>query len=505
MTRVRTLALFLVTAVTVAAGSGSASAAGGVRAAASVPGAPAAAPAASGPPAAAAPPVAPPPAFASADGIHVASQTALDPRLLSLTVTTGALTGSADVRVLLPADYAAHPRRHYPVLYLLHGTSGGAADWTTMGAAEETTAGQPLIVVMPDIAQHDNGGGWCTNSYNGGAYGPPEWETFHIDQLIPWIDGNLRTIAARGGRAIAGLSQGGFCAMSYAARHPDLFSTALSLSGAPDIAYDAEAQALVTPIINATETGLDGVPPDSFFGPRATQEINWAAHDPATLAENLRGLGLVIYTGNGQPGPFDPLLPNLAADAIEGGVHQLSTLFHNRLDALGIPSTFDDYGPGTHSWPYWKRDLEWSSGAVMAAFAHPPPVARAITYTSADPVNSVFGWQVSMHRAVREFSTLREAGPNGFALDGSGSATVRTPARYARHARYRVTVRSAAGTTVQSVRTGRDRWLTIALPLGPSNTVQEYPADGPATSTTVYTTRVSIRRLRTSRHRHHRG
>ncbi|MGH2868613.1 MAG: alpha/beta hydrolase [Solirubrobacteraceae bacterium] len=392
MRRVRTLALVLTAAAAVAADSASAA----------------------------------PPTFASSDGIQVASQTALDPRLLSLTVTTGALDGSAGVRVLLPADYAAHPKRHYPVLYLLHGTSGGAADWTTMGAAEETTAGRPLIVVMPDIAQHDNGGGWCTDSYNGGAYGPPEWETFHIDQLIPWIDRNLRTIAARRGRAIAGLSQGGFCAMSYGARHPDLFGSALSFSGAPDIAYDAEAQALATPVINATETGLDGVPPNSLFGPRATQEINWAAHDPATLAENLRGLGLVIYTGNGQSGPFDPPLPNPLGSVIEAGVNRLTTLFHARLQALGIPSTFTDYGPGTHSWPYWKRDLQWSIGAVMDRFAHPSPVPAAVTYTSADAAYTVFGWRVNIDRAVREFSTLRRAGRNGFTLAGSGSATVRT-------------------------------------------------------------------------------
>ena len=73
------------------------------------------------------------------------------------------------------------------MLYLLHGTSGGAADWTTMGDAEQTTAGKPLIVVMPDIALDDDGGGWCTNWWNA-KRGGPEWETFHIDQLIPWVD-----------------------------------------------------------------------------------------------------------------------------------------------------------------------------------------------------------------------------------------------------------------------------------------------------------------------------
>src|SRR5437588_9176996 len=92
------------------------------------------------------------PAFLDAGGLHVISQRQLDPRLLELTVTTGALPGPARVRVLLPDGYDTGRARRYPVLYLLHGTSGDAADWTAKGDAEKTTAGLPLIVVMPDIA-----------------------------------------------------------------------------------------------------------------------------------------------------------------------------------------------------------------------------------------------------------------------------------------------------------------------------------------------------------------
>jgi S-formylglutathione hydrolase FrmB len=442
------------------------------------------------------------PSFASADGITVVAQHQVDPRLIALTVSTDALNGPANVRVLLPTGYAAHPKRRYPVLYLLHGTSGGAADWTTMGAAEQTTAGRPLIVVMPDIAQNDNGGGWCTNWYNAGKYGRPEWETFHIDQLIPWIDHNLRTRANRAGRAIAGLSQGGFCSMSYAALHPDLFSQALSYSGAPDIAYDLEAQALVTPIINLTETALDRVPPNSMFGPRITNEINWAAHDPTTLAGNLRGMRLTMYTGNGKAGPYDSPIPNPEASAIEAGVEQLTTMFHNRLEALAIPSSFTDYGPGTHSWPYWARDLRWSIGAIMSSFAHPPPAPSAVTYMSADPVYAVFGWRVTTHRKVREFSNLKGASTTGFTLQGSGSATVLTPARYRDLTRYRVGVVSGSGTATRVLRSDRHGRLTIQVPLGPSNTVQEYPAGGPALGTTIYTTRVTVRRVPVKRKRH---
>lgn len=440
--------------------------------------------------AASAPPAGAAPALRDADGIHVVSRQRIDPRLLAVTVISGALPEPADVRILLPAGYARHPRRRYPVLYLLHGTSGGAADWTTMGDAEQTTANLGLIVVMPDIALGDDGGGWCTNWYNGGAYGQPEWETFHIRQLIPWIDRNLRTVASRDGRAIAGLSQGGFCSMSYAARHPDMFETALAYSGAPDIAYDAEAQLLVTPVINATETFLDRAPLNSMFGDRLTEEINWAAHDPTTLAENLRGMNLLMYFGNGSPGPLDSGAPNLGAIAIEAGVHELNVLFHRRLDALGIPSFYDDHGPGTHSWPYWARDLRWSIGAIMADFRHPSPAPRAITYTSAEPSYSVFGWQVTVGRKVEEFSTLAHAGRHGFTLEGSGTATVRTPPFYRPHRRYRITVGSQ--TVVE--RAGPQGRLTIAVPLGPSDTVQEYPLDGPPIGTTVYATHVEVAR-----------
>jgi S-formylglutathione hydrolase FrmB len=430
------------------------------------------------------------PRFRDADGIHVASVQALDRRLVALSLSTPALSGPVDMRILLPSGYAQHPRRHYPVLYLLDGTSGHAADWTQSGGAEQTTAGRPLIVVMPNIDLNGDGGGWCTDWFNNGAHGQPEWETFHIQQLIPWVDRNLRTIAARDGRAIAGLSQGGFCSMSYAARHPDLFETALSFSGAPDTAHDTEAQLLVTPIINATETFLDHVAANSMFGPRLSEEVNWAAHDPTTLAGNLRGMNLFMYTGNGFPGPLDHGLPDGGSNLIEGGVEILTRLFHQRLQALGIPSVYEDYGAGTHSWPYWARDLRQSIGPIMADFKKPLPAPRTITFTAAEASYEAFGWRVTMHRAVEEFSTLKDASATGFTLEGSGNATVVTPARFVPRRRYTI----AIGSRAQRERADRHGSLTIQVPLGPSDTTQEYPLDGPPLGTTVHTTHVAIGR-----------
>jgi S-formylglutathione hydrolase FrmB len=435
---------------------------------------------------------APSPVFRSGHGLKLLSVKWLNPRLVAVVVKTAALPSPPSIYVLFPPGYRTHPKRRYPVFYLLHGTSGGASDWTHLGHAQSVIGNRPLITVMPDIALHDDGGGWCTDWPNGHE----RWETFHIDQLIPWVDSNLRTIATRAGRAIAGLSQGGFCSMSYAARHPDLFSIALGYSGAPDIYYDPQARAGALAVINATEVGLTHVPPDTFFGNPATNGINYAAHDPATLAENLRWTHMYMYWGNGQDGPYDKPGSAGAANGIEALIWGDNNYFQARLDSLQIPAYFDDYGNGTHSWPYWERDLRWSIGRIMFDFEHPLRDPSQFTYTSADDAYSVYGWRVVMHRKAREFSTLSDARRGGFELSGSGWATVSTPAGYAPGRRYAVQLfgdRTSARTVV--VRAGRNRRLALPVPLGPSNPYQEDTAQAQEHGTAVYTTSVTISRV----------
>ena len=319
---------------------------------------------------------------------------------------------------------------------------------------------------MPDIALNVDGGGWCTDWPNGAE----AWETFHIGQLIPWVDSNMRTIPTRQKRAIAGLSQGGFCSLSYAARHPDLFSVALGYSAAPDIYYDPVDRIGAMLIINATELALTHVSPNTFFGDQVTNGINWAAHDPASLAENLRWTRMYMYWGNGLPGPLDgdPVSGLTGASEIEGAVNQSNNDFQKRLNSLSIPAYFNAYGNGTHTWPYWTRDLQQSIGRIMSDFAHPAPNPSQFTYTSADDGYSVYGWSVAMHRSAREFSTLGQVTCNGFALSGSGSGVVTTPACFKRGARYLVTMTGPNADSSTVLTAGKDRRLQLNVPLGPA-------------------------------------
>lgn len=311
----------------------------------------------------------PPVTLGDGNGITVDASRWIDPRLLDVTVSTAALAKPAGVRILLPTGYQDHPGLHYPVLYLLHGGYGSYVDWTTAGHAEQLTAGLPLIVVMPDGGK----GGWYSNWSNGGSGGPPQWETFHIDQLIPWVDANLRTVADRRGRAIAGLSMGGFGALSYAARHPERFAAVASFSGAVDSNNPALRDLIyLSPLV-------DGGAPGAIYGSAPLDGVLAEAHNPWNLAANLRRMRIDLYSGNGFPGSLDP--PGATGyDYQEFEVREMNVALDQRLDHLGIAHSYHYYGNGTHSWPYWNRDLQQELPALMATLSvpgdHPGPRPR---------------------------------------------------------------------------------------------------------------------------------
>ncbi len=419
------------------------------------------------------------PAPTGADAITLLSSTRIDPRLVELTLQTPAVDRPTSVRVLLPDGYDSHPGRSYPVLYLLHGGADDYRSWTDKGAAEAITAGADLIVVMPDSGPLQGYTDW----YNGGQFGPPAWETYHVGQLIPWIDERFRTVAKRRGRAIAGLSMGGGGAIQYAARHPDLFVHAAGFSPAVD---------LTDPALIALNQ-LGPASPDGSnspaYGPYATQEVRWRGENPVDLAENLRGLDVSLRTGNGQPGAGS----GAGVDVIEAAVERMAVALHGRLDGLGIDHVFDDYGPGTHTWPFWQRDLRLELPLIERSFAKPPPRPRRFSFAAIEPAYSAYDWKVRIRRPALEFSRLLVEGKRRFALSGSGTAVVRTPARFEPREAYRVTLRGGPGERARTLRARRSGRLRIPIDLGAPNQFQQYTAEARAAGTAVYTTRVRIR------------
>ena len=408
------------------------------------------------------------PAAAAPSRFRVVAKKVIDARLVQVRFSTTALAANTDVRILLPAGFDPSGRTRYPVLYLLHGAFGNDTDWTVQGDAEAITAPYQVIVVMPDGGPDGNYVNW----YNYGQFGVPEWETYHIGQLVPWVDATFPTIASRAGRAIAGLSMGGAGSSHYAARHPDLFSAMAAFSGATDTneTFEVPVTELGGPDANAAEAGPK--PPGAVYGLRNLDEIRWRADNATDLAQNLRGMTLYLATGNGTcNGSFDPT---------EYDVHQQEIDLHTALLQLGIPHTWDDYGPGCHSWPFWQRDLRHWMPMVMAAFAAPTPAPSPFAFKAAESTYEVFGWSVQMTRPAMEWSYLRNASSHGFTWAGSGSAVVHVPGFVPGSTH---TVNGAPSVA------GPDGRLSVTVRLGPGNPLQEYL---PLASTRVFQRTVTI-------------
>jgi enterochelin esterase-like enzyme len=139
-----------------------------------------------------------------------------------------------DVYVYLPSGYALHPHRRYPVLYLLHGFPGrplAFLETVQMGIVDDALTvrrrAQPLILVMP----FGSTGTFTDKEWVNGVRPGNGWATFVSRDVVRAVDARFRTIASARGRAIAGLSEGGYGAIDIALHHPREFAVVESWSG----------------------------------------------------------------------------------------------------------------------------------------------------------------------------------------------------------------------------------------------------------------------------------
>jgi enterochelin esterase-like enzyme len=152
-----------------------------------------------------------------------------------IAVTSAALAGrSQQVYVYLPPGYSGHPTKRYPVLYLLHGFPGRPLAFlltVRLGIVEDELyakwKGQPVILVMP----FGSTGTFTDKEWADGVGTGEEWATFVSRDLVEAIDARFRTVAAPAGRAIAGLSEGGYGAVNIALHNPGEFKVVESWSG----------------------------------------------------------------------------------------------------------------------------------------------------------------------------------------------------------------------------------------------------------------------------------
>lgn len=412
-------------------------------------------------------------------GIREVARQAIDGRVLDITVRSDAMGGEQHVNVMLPAGYDPSGATRYPVLYLLHGALGSYRDWHDNGV-ERLVGNRKMIVVMPDDGADGSYSDWY-GTVAGTGDRAPAWETYHVKELVPFIDRAFPTAAQRSRRFIAGLSSGGHGAMKYAAIYPQLFGAAGEFSGAVDTTLSYPIYPAVSEVLWGSTLYYRPVG-NCTWGDPETQQVIWRDNNPTYLASNLRGVALYLASGNGNAGQYDS---GQTFDPTEWAVGLMNQSFAAALDAARVPYTSFFYGNGTHTWPYWKRDLTKFLAWLGPQLGTRRPPPASFDYRSARERFGAWGWEFAARRSSREFVYLRDVSATGLTVTGSGTLSVRTPRLYAPGAEYAVGDRTAvAGPT------GR---LRFTLDLGPSHPVQQ--TDFSPTATDGWTTlRVAIAR-----------
>lgn len=232
--------------------------------------------------------------------------------------------------VVLPPDYHAPEQKatRYPVLYLLHGFSGSHDDWLNRTKLADYAKAYRLIVVTPE-GQNS----WYTDSATVPA---DKFESYIVEELIPDVQRRFRTLEAREGRGIAGLSMGGYGALKFGVKHASQFAFAASMSGAIGAASWRDENDLPA-----------GLRPSMVrtFGP-ATGPVK-QANDLFKLmrevpAERLAGLPF-FYLDCGTEDELRLFAPNRA----------LADLFVERKIAHEYRQL-----PGGHRWAYWDQQVQ---------------------------------------------------------------------------------------------------------------------------------------------------
>ncbi|MBL7489091.1 prolyl oligopeptidase family serine peptidase [Frankia sp. AgB1.9] len=295
----------------------------------------------------------------AADGARVLYETRVDARTVDLMISSPALGGAAPVRLMLPPSWTADPTATFPALYLIHGCCEKAdyQSWSLYTDVEAATADKNVLVVMPS----DGSAGFGTNWWN---FGMPNkgwgYDTFLATEVPQILRAGYR---ASGRAAIAGVSIGAYAAVALAALHPGEYGAAASFSGLLDTQTPVVSTEIAAILVRESQNPL------AMWGDPVLLGLQWLYTNPTALLGRLKGVGLFVSSGNGNPGPLDPA--NTESSLLDTITLANSTTFVTLARLSGLKPTVDFYGAGTHSWPYWNRELARSWPVLAAGLGLP--------------------------------------------------------------------------------------------------------------------------------------
>jgi len=247
---------------------------------------------------------------------------------------------------LLPPSYDTDPARKFPVLYYLHGlggdqtflvTSGG---WNMIDDAWEQKRLAEFVIITP---QADN------SFYINDRSGHTRYEDFFVRDFVPQMEKRFRVLATRSGRAIGGISMGGYGALRFAFKYPQMFAS-----------VGAQMPALLEQLPRGSrDAGFTAFFGNAFGSP--LDEGFWKANTPFVFARtaNLHGLNIYVDCGDHDNYGFD------------AGTRQLDQLLTERR----VPHVVKIY-PGQHDFRFVAQHLLESLEFDAQSF-RPKPVAQS--------------------------------------------------------------------------------------------------------------------------------
>ena len=236
--------------------------------------------------------------------------------------------------VYLPSGYdagaAEHPARRYPVLYFLHGlgdneqTLFNSGGWTLVDDLRNQHKMGDFLIVAPEGRR---------TFYINSADGSVRYNDFFLQEFIPHIEGKYRIRSGRAGRAISGISMGGYGALRFAFAHAELFS-----------AVSAQSAALISESPQTLDSASQaGAPLTGVLGAVFGKPINvahWNDNSPFALAKrNAAALRkTAIYFNCGQDDNY--------------GFEKGAAALHEELQKESVKHEYHAY-PGDHSLTYF--------------------------------------------------------------------------------------------------------------------------------------------------------
>jgi S-formylglutathione hydrolase FrmB len=269
------------------------------------------------------------------------------PAAASIVITreldSAALQRKWSYAVYLPDGYETSSLK-YPVLYLLHGHGQDLYAWVNFGhiqrTADELIAhGEipPAIIVMPDAGMT-----WYVDRKE-------KMETAVIQDLVGDVQRTFRVIDERKGRVIAGLSMGGYGALRFVLKYPEMFAAAGLLSPA---VYDSEPPQSS----GARRAGVFGAPE---FDARVWKELNYPTLWDAFLAKKI---AVPMYINSGDDDDF----------FIEAEATRLYSLLRKNGQQAELRIV-----DGAHRWPVWESTIGDAMRYVFRYAARPALVSAA--------------------------------------------------------------------------------------------------------------------------------